>query len=85
MTWADRYYWRLDEVAGQITRKGVLWDFFTHAPGDMDLDGDVGIDDLSSFALEWLSSDLETPANINRMGRVDMEDLALVSEYWLFE
>ena len=82
MTWAKHYYWRLDEVAGNVTRCGVLWDFFTHVPGDMDTDGDVGSDDLSDFAQEWLSDDLQTPANINRAGRVDMEDLAMVSEYW---
>jgi hypothetical protein len=84
MTWAHHYWWRLDEVTGNITRYGVLWDFFTQVPGDMDMDGDVGVDDLSNFAQYWLSDDLQTPANINRTGSVNIEDLALISEFWLF-
>ncbi len=82
LTWAKHYYWRLDEVVYNVTQAGILWDFFSHLPGDMDSDGDVEVDDLAAFSQEWLSSDLQTPANVNRIDRVDMEDLALVSEHW---
>jgi beta-galactosidase len=81
MNWATWYYWRIDTILWP----GNVWRFATHIPGDMDIDGDVEIDDLSGFAEQWLSDDLQTPANINHMGRVDLEDFALVCEYWLFQ
>lgn len=83
LTWAEHYYWRLDEVTDNVTKTGILWDFFSNLPGDMDADGDVEMDDLTAFSMEWLSSDLQSPANINRTGLVDMDDLVLISEYWL--
>jgi len=84
MTWAARYWWRVDEITGNVARKGVLWDFSTLVPGDMNADGRVEIIDLRLFAEEWLSSETDTPANINRTSSVDMTDLSLLSEYWLF-
>jgi hypothetical protein len=44
-----------------------------------------GVDDLSNFAAEWLFDNLETPWNVNRTGRMNIENLALISKYWLFE
>lgn len=85
MTWATRYWWRLDEITGNVTQKGVLWDFTTLVPGDMNSDGMVDIEDLWLFAEEWLSSEVNTPANINGAVPVDMKDLSLISEYWLFD
>jgi beta-galactosidase len=79
MDWATWYYWRIDTP----TTTGMVWDFATQVPGDMDQDGDTDIDDLANFAGQWLGNGTGTQANIDAQGIVDMADLELMSEYWL--
>ncbi len=82
LNWNQSYYWRLDEVAGNVTQQGQIWQFRTQTPGDMDSDFDVELDDLAAFVRLWLSSDTTGLADIDKSEVVDIKDLALVAQYW---
>lgn len=48
--------------------------------GDVNTDGFVNLADLAIVANGWLTADL--PADINRSGRVDLEDFDILSQDW---
>jgi beta-galactosidase len=79
MDWAKWYYWRIDTTSVV----GPVWSFATHLPGDMDIDGDTDIFDLTEFAEQWLGDGAGTSANIDGQGIVDLKDFAWVVDYWL--
>ena len=85
MTSAWRYYWRIDEINGNVTKKGRLWSFATHIPGDMDIDGDVDVNDLRSFAEYWLSDGTGTNAEMDGLEDVSFGDFAIFANYWLLD
>ena len=81
MNWTTWYYWRVDTPLWT----GTVWHFATQIPGDMNQDGNMDIDDLVSFAGQWLSDGAGTQANINGQGVVDLADFALMAEFWMMD
>jgi hypothetical protein len=79
MDWAKRHYWRID-TNGMV---GPVWNFATHIPGDMDIDGDTDIFDLTEFTGQWLGDGAGTVANIDGEGMVDLKDFVWFADYWL--
>ncbi len=84
LNWCDHFFWRVDEVYGNVTERGTVWEFQTQIPGDMDGDGIVQIDDLGSFVQDWLTENDLSPANLNHVNGVEMSDMALLAKYWLY-
>ena len=80
--WAEEYFWRIDEVSGKVTQSGLLWHFLSALPGDNDRDGDLELDDLAFFVSQWLSENPVYVADINNTSSVDLEDFALIAQYW---
>jgi hypothetical protein len=50
---------------------------------DIDQDGSINLFDLSRLAQVWMLDDQMTPANLDRMGTIDLADLALFVTEWL--
>lgn len=83
------YYWRVDILDGDA---GNLWQFRTQLPdvsclgllGDIDGDCEVTLPDLVILASQWLfeSCPSDLCADLNDSSRVDMSDLAVVSQAW---
>jgi hypothetical protein len=75
--------WRM--CADGISYPRLSWEFSGH--GDFACPDGMGLDDLLYLAGRWMASTPETvgAADGNGDGRVDMVDLAMVSEYWMRE
>ncbi len=52
---------------------------------DINNDGSVDLIDFAQFTSQWMSMDIETPANFNGSSPVDIEDLCIFSKYWLWQ
>jgi len=52
---------------------------------DLTNDGAVDLDDLAHWPLNWLSSEPDRPADLDRNSLVNMTDFALLAEDWLAE
>jgi hypothetical protein len=83
-----RYYWQV--VARNCCDASVspVWSFKTEMYGDLDNNGLINLGDFALFALGWLEPVCEAPdwcggADLNYSSAVDMEDIDLVSKYWL--
>jgi M6 family metalloprotease-like protein len=44
--------------------------------------GSMGLSDLVGFTQEWLSGDTDSPANLDQVGLVNLEDFAWFSKQW---
>ena len=86
------YYWRVDVVDGATVYEGDIWQFQTQMPdvpcltllADIDYDCVVSFPDLVILASQWLSESCPTSlcADLDDSSRVDLVDLAAVSQDW---
>jgi len=87
------YYWRIDEKNITGVTKGNVWSFTTrlHIPTmaqcDLIEDGYIDSADLGAFANQWLgeessANDWCRGADLNRSGKVNFADFALLAQHW---
>ena len=75
---AKHYYWRIEQISGNFTQTGEVWDFYTIIPGDYDGDSTVILEDLTYLLDNWL-------AESNHGIYSDMTDFGLLAEYWHYQ
>lgn len=68
---------------GNTPQASMSLDSETGKLADIDSDGSVNLFDLSHLAQAWMLDDRLTAANLDRMGTVDLSDLALFVSEWL--
>lgn len=86
------YYWRVNVVDGDTVYPGDIWQFQTEMPDvsclslmtDLDKDCVVSVSDLVIVASQWLSESCPAGpcADLDSSSRVDLVDLAFVSQDW---
>ena len=84
------YYWRIDEVNDSNVWKGNVWKFTVTSRSAVDFDnnGTVNFLDYALWAKSWLTetgdTDFNSLCNLNGDGIIDITDLLLFTEDWLW-
>jgi len=81
------YYWRVDEVNGPGTWRGIVWKFTTtdsNCIGDIDGNGKLDYKDIFILCSHWLGAPEESEPNsdLNLDGKIDFADFSMMAEYW---
>lgn len=83
-----RYYWQVASRNCCNASAGPVWTFKTEMFGDLDKNGLLNLGDLALFAIGWMEPLCSDPdwclgADMNYSGSVDMDDIKIISKYWL--
>jgi hypothetical protein len=87
----QNYYWRIDEVRGDIVWKGDVLNFQTpvYSSGDFNMDFRVDFSDYGEFAKSWLSVSgeplFDDIYDLRNDDTVNLPDLGLFTDDWLIE